>query len=195
MDSVHPPVLIVGAGPVGLVAVLTLLQNGISVRIIDKDPHPHIGQRGAGIWLWSLELYNFLDVLEVNGLGKPAPPIRSYKPGTLEPLKESSMVPHVDPSPRQCYFFNSDIGGFHYGPGHPMKPTRIRMCHSLVMNYGLYKKMEIFRDKPATKHEMTQFHSDEYIEFLSRITPSNMNSYIKEQHKCKWFRLASLRVV
>jgi hypothetical protein len=25
-----------------------------------------------------------------------------------------------------------------------MKPTRIRMCHALVMNYGLYKKMEIF---------------------------------------------------
>ncbi|EGO02699.1 hypothetical protein SERLA73DRAFT_176038 [Serpula lacrymans var. lacrymans S7.3] len=84
---------------------------------------------------------------------------------------------------RVCYFFDSDIGGFHYGPGHPMKPTRIRMCHSLVMNYGLYKKMEIFRAKPATKREMTQFHSDEYVEFLSRITPSNMNSYIKEQHK------------
>ncbi|KAF9036492.1 histone deacetylase complex catalytic component RPD3 [Hymenopellis radicata] len=84
---------------------------------------------------------------------------------------------------RVCYFFDSDIGGFHYGPGHPMKPTRIRMCHSLVMNYGLYKKMEIFRAKPATKREMTQFHSDEYVEFLSRINPSNMNSYIKEQHK------------
>ena len=25
-----------------------------------------------------------------------------------------------------------------------MKPTRVKMCHSLVMNYGLYKKMEIF---------------------------------------------------
>ncbi|KAF7306643.1 Histone deacetylase [Mycena indigotica] len=84
---------------------------------------------------------------------------------------------------RVCYFFDSDIGGFHYGPGHPMKPTRIRMCHSLVMNYGLYKKMEIFRAKPATKREMTQFHSDEYIEFLNKITPTNMNSYIKEQHK------------
>ncbi|KAI5991572.1 histone deacetylase complex catalytic component RPD3 [Pisolithus albus] len=84
---------------------------------------------------------------------------------------------------RVCYFFDSDIGGFHYGPGHPMKPTRIRMCHSLVMNYGLYKKMEIFRAKPATKREMTQFHSDEYVDFLSRITPSNMNQYIKEQHK------------
>ncbi|KAJ7293258.1 histone deacetylase complex, catalytic component RPD3 [Mycena rebaudengoi] len=84
---------------------------------------------------------------------------------------------------RVCYFFDSDIGGFHYGPGHPMKPTRIRMCHSLVMNYGLYKKMEIFRAKPATKREMTQFHSDEYVEFLNRITPSNMNSFVKEQHK------------
>ncbi|KAH6917540.1 histone deacetylase complex, catalytic component RPD3 [Coprinopsis sp. MPI-PUGE-AT-0042] len=85
---------------------------------------------------------------------------------------------------RVCYFYDSDIGGFHYGPGHPMKPTRIRMCHSLVMNYGLYKRMEIFRAKPATKREMTQFHSDEYVEFLSKITPSNMNSFVKEQHKC-----------
>ncbi|RPD81729.1 histone deacetylase [Lentinus tigrinus ALCF2SS1-7] len=84
---------------------------------------------------------------------------------------------------RVCYFFDSDVSGFHYGPGHPMKPTRIRMCHSLVMNYGLYKRMEIFRAKPATKREMTQFHSDEYVEFLNKITPSNMNSFIKEQHK------------
>jgi histone deacetylase 1/2 len=77
------------------------------------------------------------------------------------------------------------------------------MCHALVMNYGLYKKMEIFvrrslltshshvsdlciqRAKPATKREMTQFHSDDYVEFLGRITPSNMHSYIKEQHKCR----------
>jgi histone deacetylase 1/2 len=43
----------------------------------------------------------------------------------------------------------------------------------------------IQRAKPATKREMTQFHSDEYVDFLSRVTPTNMNSYIKEQHKCK----------
>lgn len=33
---------------------------------------------------------------------------------------------------------------------------------------------------------MTQFHTDEYIDFLGRITPSNMNAYIKEQHKCRY---------
>ncbi|KAG2362747.1 FAD binding domain-containing protein [Suillus spraguei] len=99
MNSVHPPVLVVGAGPVGLVAALTLLQNGVSVRIIDKDPHPRIGQRGAGIWPRSLELYNFLDVAEVNSLGKTAPPVRLYKLGTLEPLKDSLMVPPMEDTP------------------------------------------------------------------------------------------------
>ncbi|KAJ9124156.1 hypothetical protein QFC22_000953 [Naganishia vaughanmartiniae] len=84
---------------------------------------------------------------------------------------------------RVCYFFDSDIGNFHYGPGHPMKPTRIRMCHSLVMNYGLYKKMEIFRAKPATRREMTQFHTDDYVEFLHRINPENANNYAREQLK------------
>lgn len=57
----------------------------------------------------------------------------------LQPISKAGNNPS-----RVCYFFDSDIGNFHYGAGHPMKPMRIRMCHSLVMNYGLYKKMEIF---------------------------------------------------
>lgn len=84
---------------------------------------------------------------------------------------------------RICYFFDSDIGNYHYGPGHPMKPHRIRMTHALVMNYGLYKKMEIFRAKPATRKEMAQFHTDDYVEFLSRVTPDNMEGFLKEQAK------------
>lgn len=39
----------VGAGPVGLVLALTLLKNGVPVRIIEKEQTPRIGQRGAGV--------------------------------------------------------------------------------------------------------------------------------------------------
>ncbi|KAJ5156168.1 Histone deacetylase RPD3 [Penicillium capsulatum] len=82
-----------------------------------------------------------------------------------------------------AYFYDSDVGNYAYVSGHPMKPHRIRMTHSLVMNYGLYKKMEIYRAKPASKYEMTQFHTDEYIDFLSKVTPDNMEQYSKEQSK------------
>eukprot|EP00965_Chrysotila_dentata_P113781 3761193-Pleurochrysis_carterae.AAC.9 len=43
-----------------------------------------------------------------------------------------------------CYFYDSDIGNYYYGQGHPMKPHRIRMAHNLLVSYGLYRKMEIY---------------------------------------------------
>lgn len=84
---------------------------------------------------------------------------------------------------RVAYFYDSDVGNYAYVSGHPMKPHRIRLAHALVMNYGLYKKMEIYRAKPASKYEMTQFHTDEYIEFLAKVTPDNMEQFQKEQQK------------
>ena len=43
------------------------------------------------------------------------------------------------------YFYDPDVGNFHYGPGHPMKPHRLAVTHSLVLNYGLHKRMQVFR--------------------------------------------------
>lgn len=45
---------------------------------------------------------------------------------------------------RVAYFYDSDVGNYAYVAGHPMKPHRIRLAHSLIMNYGVYKKMEIY---------------------------------------------------
>ncbi|KAJ3108163.1 histone deacetylase [Phlyctochytrium planicorne] len=77
----------------------------------------------------------------------------------------------------------SDIGNYHYGPQHPMKPQRIRMTHNLIVNYGLYKHLEINRPSAATMQEMTKFHSDDYVEFLRRVTPDNIEEVTKYQHK------------
>ncbi|KAJ2366824.1 histone deacetylase, partial [Coemansia sp. RSA 2607] len=76
-----------------------------------------------------------------------------------------------------------DVGNFHYGPGHPMKPHRIRMTHNLVMSYELYKKMSIYRAAPATCQEMTQFHSDDYVDFLHRVTPENASQFQRDLSK------------
>ncbi|KAL4890829.1 hypothetical protein BDV59DRAFT_78677 [Aspergillus ambiguus] len=97
----------------------------------------------------------------------------------LDPITTTA----ADRGKKVAYFYDSDVGNYAYVSGHPMKPHRIRMTHSLVMNYGLYKKMEIYRAKPASKYEMTQFHTDEYIDFLSKVTPDNMDSFAKEQSK------------
>ncbi|KAI0039055.1 hypothetical protein FA95DRAFT_1612889 [Auriscalpium vulgare] len=72
-------ILIVGAGPTGLVCALTLALNGIPVRVIDKLDNLLVGQRGATIMPRTLELYHFLGILEdVTHLGNVAPQIKQF---------------------------------------------------------------------------------------------------------------------
>jgi histone deacetylase 1/2 len=66
---------------------------------------------------------------------------------------------------------------FYYGPSHPMKPHRIKMAHHLILAYGLYKEMDCYRPHPASAGEMTQFHSEDYVHFLSKITPDSLRQY------------------
>ena len=46
---------------------------------------------------------------------------------------------------RVVYLYDPDVGNYYYGPGHPMKPHRLAVTHSLVLNYGLHKKMAVYR--------------------------------------------------
>jgi len=34
--------------------------------------------------------------------------------------------------------------------------------------------------------EMTRFHSDDYINFLRTVTPTNMSEFMRELQKCEW---------
>jgi histone deacetylase 1/2 len=42
---------------------------------------------------------------------------------------------------------------------------------------------ELQRANRATPYEMTQFHTDDYINFLQRVTPENMDHLRTEQNK------------
>jgi histone deacetylase 1/2 len=89
-------------------------------------------------------------------------------------LKEVAEPKVEKKSKKVAYFYNSDIGYYDLGSNHPLKPYRLRMTHTLIIEYELGYHMDILKAKPATKLELTQFHSDEYINFLSSITPDKV---------------------
>ncbi|TFY73620.1 hypothetical protein EWM64_g10392, partial [Hericium alpestre] len=91
-------VLIVGSGPTGLVAALTLAQNGVDVRVIEKLPHFPIGQRGAGIMPRTLEIYRYLGVLDdIKKAGSYIPEWLEYENG--KPVKQFAGMPYQEPTP------------------------------------------------------------------------------------------------
>lgn len=79
-------------------------------------------------------------------------------------------------TPHVCYFYDADVGNFHYGAGHPMKPHRLALTHNLVLNYGLYKKMEVYRPYRACVEDMTMFHTPDYIDFLQKVSVDTQKS-------------------
>ena len=56
------PVLIVGAGPTGLVLALWLTRSGVAVRIIDKASEPGTTSRALAVQARTLEFYQQLDL-------------------------------------------------------------------------------------------------------------------------------------
>ncbi|EIW84631.1 hypothetical protein CONPUDRAFT_149512 [Coniophora puteana RWD-64-598 SS2] len=110
-------ILIAGAGPTGLIAALTLLKNGISVRIIEKERTTRRGQRGTGTYVSAfflailigteesrqprtLEVYNFLGITEALDRAEEIQLFQSHTFGSVEVLKEFDFVPDAaDPTP------------------------------------------------------------------------------------------------
>lgn len=66
----QPQILIVGAGPTGLVLALRLAHHGVAFRIIDRNPGPGLASRAMVVHARTLELYDqFGCADEVVGLG------------------------------------------------------------------------------------------------------------------------------
>jgi len=57
-------VLIVGAGPTGLVLALWLTRLGVKVRMIDKTAEPGTTSRALAVQARTLELYRQLDLAD-----------------------------------------------------------------------------------------------------------------------------------
>ena len=79
------------------------------------------------------------------------------------------------------YYYNDDVGNYFYGPGHPMKPHRMRMAHSLLYSYKLLDHLEIVDGtipEICVEDHFIKYHTEDYIDFLKTVTPDNLNEYL-----------------
>lgn len=84
---------------------------------------------------------------------------------------------------RVAYFYDPEVGNYHYGPGHPMKPHRLSVTHSLVLNYDLHQAMSVYRPSPASSQDITKWHDEDYIKFLQKVSPLNAPNFNKHLNR------------
>jgi 2-polyprenyl-6-methoxyphenol hydroxylase-like FAD-dependent oxidoreductase len=83
-ESQHIAVLIVGAGPTGLILACDLARRKVSFRIVDKAPEYFAGSRGKGLQPRSLEVLDDLGVVDqVLANGRFHLPFRGYDGATV----------------------------------------------------------------------------------------------------------------
>ena len=71
-----------------------------------------------------------------------------------------------------AYFYDPEVGNYYYGTGHPMKPHRVKMAHSLIVHYGLASQMEVRSyTSRLCKHMMR--HPGDLAFSLSPVNPCN----------------------
>jgi histone deacetylase HOS2 len=61
---------------------------------------------------------------------------------------------------------NPEIEKHHFGHAHPMKPWRLTLAKGLIMSYGMHAAMDTYVSRQATRDEMEDFHSEEYLNYL-----------------------------
>ncbi|MGK5639827.1 FAD-dependent monooxygenase [Streptomyces sp. URMC 126] len=95
-------VLIVGAGPSGLVLACVLAGQGVPFRLVDAAEQGFIGSRGKGIQPRTLEHFAALGIVDrVIAAGGPAPLASSWRNGEM--TEEWDMFTRVEPTPDAPY--------------------------------------------------------------------------------------------
>ncbi|KAL4418842.1 hypothetical protein ABPG77_004439 [Micractinium sp. CCAP 211/92] len=91
--------------------------------------------------------------------------------------------PPTKPPRNVAYFFDEELCNYNYGGGNPMRPHRHRLTTNLVKGYQLDEKMRILRPQARTREEIMHFHADDYVDFLTSVTPENQEEFMMQMRR------------
>jgi acetoin utilization protein AcuC len=69
---------------------------------------------------------------------------------------------------KTAFIYSDDFAKYDYGPGHPLKPYRLKLTHDLIRAYGLLSLPDIsfLGAIPAEEDDLLLYHTGDYIEIL-----------------------------
>lgn len=103
-----------------------------------------------------------------------APFFYDRRSGRLHEPEDGRQIEHNGRT--VAYFHPKDVGLYHFGSYHPMKAYRLTLTNELVLGYGLHNYMQVHAPRKATEEEIERFHSLDYVDYLSRVTPSSLGA-------------------
>ncbi len=71
-------------------------------------------------------------------------------------------------APRTAFIYSDRYQRFDYGPGHPLRNTRLVLTHELCQAYGLLSlpTTQLIEPRDATEEEVAAFHRPDYVDVL-----------------------------
>ena len=69
---------------------------------------------------------------------------------------------------KTAFIYSDDFAKYDYGPGHPLKPFRLKLTHELIKAYGLLSLPDarLVEAKPAEEEDLLLYHTRDYLDML-----------------------------
>ena len=69
---------------------------------------------------------------------------------------------------KTAFIYSDDFAKYDYGPGHPLKPFRLKLTHELIKAYGLLSlpDVRVVEARPAKEDDLLLYHTRDYLDVL-----------------------------
>lgn len=76
---------------------------------------------------------------------------------------------------KTAFIYSEDFAKYDYGPGHPLKPFRLKLTYELIKAYGLLSlpEVRVVEAKPAEENDLLLYHTGDYIDILKAANRGN----------------------